>query len=183
MMETERLFLRPFSREDAEAVYRLARDPEVGPCAGWKPHRSEEETAEIIETILSAPECYAVCLKGTGKPVGAVELILYGRSALAGREDECELGYWLGRPFWGMGLMSEAAKTLLRRAFTQLDMCAVWCCSRIENERSRRLQERIGFVYQRTVCDAEIPALGEKWTEQVSLLSKERWMKMEDWTR
>ena len=47
-LETERLILRPWREEDAPALYREARDPQVGPSAGWKPHDSLEEIREIL---------------------------------------------------------------------------------------------------------------------------------------
>ncbi len=59
-LETERLFLRPWKKEDAKALYELAKDPKIGPAAGWEPHGSVEESETIIETILSDPETYAV---------------------------------------------------------------------------------------------------------------------------
>ena len=52
-LETERLLLRPWCEADAEALYRLACDPEVGPSAGWMPHTSVEHSGEIIRTMLS----------------------------------------------------------------------------------------------------------------------------------
>ena len=59
MMETERLLLRPWQESDAEALYRWASDPEVGPAAGWSPHTSVENSREIIRTVdrlLGRPE-------------------------------------------------------------------------------------------------------------------------------
>ncbi len=53
MMETERLLLRPWQESDAEALYRWASDPEVGPAAGWSPHTSVENSREIIRTVLA----------------------------------------------------------------------------------------------------------------------------------
>ena len=57
MMETERLLLRPWQESDAEALYRWASDPEVGPAAGWSPHTSVENSRDIIRTVL-APSAY-----------------------------------------------------------------------------------------------------------------------------
>lgn len=64
MMETERLLLRPWQESDAEALYRWARDPEVGPAAGWSPHTSVENSREIIRTVLSEEGTFAVVPKG-----------------------------------------------------------------------------------------------------------------------
>ncbi len=72
ILETERLTLRPWLEEDSEELFSLASDPEVGPPAGRPPHKSAEESREIIKTVLSAPETYAVCLKGDGRIVGCI---------------------------------------------------------------------------------------------------------------
>ena len=62
-LATERLILRPWAETDAEDLYRCAKDDRVGPIAGWPPHSSVDDSAEIIRTVFSAPETYAVCLK------------------------------------------------------------------------------------------------------------------------
>ena len=69
ILQTKRLILRPWSENDAEELYKYASDPEVGPPAGWPPHTSVENSREIIRTVLSAPETYAVCLKENGLPI------------------------------------------------------------------------------------------------------------------
>ena len=63
MMETERLLLRPWQESDAEALYRWASDPEVGPAAGWSPHTSVENSRDIIRTVLSEEGTFAVVPK------------------------------------------------------------------------------------------------------------------------
>ena len=90
ILQTERLILRPWSEDDAEDLYRYAADPEVGPPAGWPPHTSVENSREIIRTVLSAPDIYAVCLKEDGRPIGSIG---FHRNDLAEAEDEYELGY------------------------------------------------------------------------------------------
>ena len=56
-METERILLRPWLESDAEALFKYASDPEVGPRAGWPPHKSVEESLEIIQTVFNAEGC------------------------------------------------------------------------------------------------------------------------------
>lgn len=175
LLETKRLLLRPWQLSDAAALYRYASDPEVGPIAGWPPHQSVEESRHIISTVLKGPEAYALCLKENGEPVGAIELKLCGHTDLTEREDECELGYWLGRPFWGRGLMPEAAEALLHRAFIDLGMVKVWCGYYEGNAKSRRVQEKCGFRYQWTSYDVEVPLMQERRTGFVSCLSREEW--------
>ena len=174
-METERLILRRWREEDAEDLYTWARDPEVGPIAGWPPHRSAEESREIIRTVLSAPEAYAVCRKTDGRAVGSIQLKLNGHTDFTDRDDQCELGFWIGKPFWGQGLIPEAAQALLRRAFEDLGMRKVWCAYYDGNEKSKRVQEKLGFRYQWTTEGLDVPLMHETRTGHVNLMTKEEW--------
>ena len=94
-MKTKRLVLRKWTEADAESLYEYAKDPEVGPIAGWPPHKSVEESLDVIRNVFNGPECYAICEKENGKAIGAIELKLKGHTDMTDREDECELGYWL----------------------------------------------------------------------------------------
>ena len=62
ILQTERMILRPWEEADAESLYKYAKDPRVGPVAGWPVHTSAENSREVIRTVLSAPENYAVCI-------------------------------------------------------------------------------------------------------------------------
>ena len=178
ILETERLILRPWREADAESLFRYASDPNIGPPAGWPPHESVENSREIIAAVLSAPETYAVCLKD-GEAIGSVSLKLKGSTDMTDREDECELGYWIGKPYWGQGLIPEACRELLHYAFTQLGMRAVWCGYYDGNEKSRKVQEKLGFVYRYTTENLELPLLGEYRTGHTNLMTKERWQKVQ----
>lgn len=176
ILQTKRLILRPWSENDAEELYKYASDPEVGPPAGWPPHTSVENSREIIRTVLSAPETYAVCLKENGKPIGNIGLHL---NDLAERDDEYELGYWIGKPFWGQGLIPEASRELLRYAFEDLGMNRIWCGYYDGNEKSRRVQEKLGFVFHHTTEGLEVKLLNEIRTGHSNLMTKERWQKVQ----
>ena len=178
MIETERLILRPWQDSDAEALYTYASDPAVGPPAGWPPHTSVENSREIIKGVLSERETYAICLK-SGKPVGSIGLRLNGSTDMTDRDDECELGYWIGKPFWGQGLVPEAARALLRYAFEQLGMRAVWCGYYEGNDKSRRVQEKLGFVYQHKTEGIEVTLMNEVRTGHCNLMTKKRWQNVE----
>lgn len=173
--KTERLILRPWRENDAENLYLYASDTQVGPPAGWPPHTSVENSREIIRTVLSAPETYAVCLKETGKPIGSIGL---HRNDLAEQDDEYELGYWIGRPFWGQGIIPEAAREMLRHAFEDLGMMRIWCGYYDGNVKSRRVQEKLGFVYHHTTEGLELKQLGEIRTGHVMLMTREHWAKI-----
>lgn len=173
--ETERLILRRWEESDAGDLFKYASDPEVGPPAGWAPHKNVEESLEIIRNVLNGPEAYAICLKTDGVAIGCIELRLKDKTDLAQNDDECELGYWLGRPFWGQGIMPEAAQEILRHGFEDLGMTKVWAGYYDGNIKSKRVQEKCGFIYQWTTEGLEVKQMNEIRTGHVSLLTKEDW--------
>lgn len=178
IFETKRLILRPWREDDSQELFNHAKNPDVGPAAGWPPHTSVENSREIIRDVLSANETYAVCLKENGKPIGSVGLKMGTATDMTDREDECELGYWIGRQFWGQGLIPEASRELLRHAFEELQMQTVWCGYYDGNTKSRRVQEKLGFLYHHTTEGLEVSLLGETRTGHVMIMTKEMWEKL-----
>lgn len=174
MLQTERLILRPWKETDAESLYEYAKDPAVGPIAGWKPHESVADSLWVIRNVLSAEETYAVCLKETGKAIGSIGLIAPTAAHMKILSSEREIGYWIGVPFWGKGLIPEATRALLRHAFEDLGVTAVWCGFYDGNERSRRAAEKCGFCFHHTEEDKPCVPFGENRTEHYCYLTKER---------
>lgn len=172
----KRLVLRPWNEDDAESLFTYASDAAVGPAAGWPAHTSIEESRKVIRSVLSGSECYAVCVKPDEKAVGCIELKLSGCTDLAARDDECELGFWLGKPFWGSGFIPEAAEALIRRGFYELGMKKIWCAYYAGNEKSKRAQEKIGFRFSHISKNADVPLLNEKRDNVVNSLTKDEWL-------
>jgi RimJ/RimL family protein N-acetyltransferase len=114
-------------------------------------------------------------LKEDGRAIGAIELILNGHTSLTDRDDECEMGFWLGKPFWGQGIMPEAVKEMLRHGFEDCDMQKVWIAYAEGNDKSRRVQEKSGFKYQFKIENVDVPEMNERRTRHVSLMTKEDW--------
>lgn len=175
-LETKRLILRPWQESDAENLYQYAKEPEVGPIAGWQPHKDIEESRDVIKNVLCGRECYAVCLKTDNVSIGCIELRLHGHTDMTDRDDECELGYWLGKPFWGNGIMPEAAEELLRHGFENLGMTKIWCGYYDGNHKSKRVQEKLGFQYQWTAKDVDVPLMHEKRICHVNSMTKDEWI-------
>lgn len=175
MLTTKRLLLRKWTAEDAEDLYQYAKDPDVGPIAGWPPHRSVDDSRNVIQNVLCGAECYAICEKENGRAIGCIELRMNGHTDMTDRDDECELGYWLGKPFWGRGYMPEAATALLHRAFTELGMTTVWCGYYDGNEKSKRVQEKLGFVYHHTCADVPVPLMQEVRVGHTNYMTMKRW--------
>ena len=174
ILETKRLILRPWKESDASHLYQHASDPNVGPIAGWPPHTSVENSLEIIRGIFSNPETFAIVLKENALPIGSISL-KFG-SDLAKKDDEAELGYWVGRSYWGQGIATEAGKEMLRHAFLDLDLNRVWCGYRDGNEMSKRVQEKLGFKYQWTSDNVPVPQLGGTCVGHANLLTKSEWL-------
>lgn len=174
-LETERLVLRPWKESDAKECYRYASDPQIGPAAGWNVHQSEEDSLEIIRTILSAPETYAVVLKETGLPVGSAGLMIGKASHLDLPETEGEIGYWIGVPYWGKGLIPEAVRALQRHAFEDLNLERLWCGYFDGNEKSRRVQEKCGFVHDHTAKNVPCAIEGVLHTVHIQRLERKDW--------
>ena len=175
IIETERLILRRWEESDAADMYEYAKDLDVGPIAGWPAHKDIEESIYVIKNVLNGKEAYAICLKEDNRAIGAIELKLNGHSDMTDRDDECELGYWLGKPFWGRGIVPEAGMELLRRAFEDLGMTKVWCGYYDGNIKSKRAQEKCGFRYQFTSENIDVPLLNEKRTGHASSITKDQW--------
>lgn len=175
-LETKRLRLRPWEDGDAESLYRWAKDPEVGPRAGWKPHESVEESRGIIRGVLSAPETYALVLRESGEPVGSMGLFPPQYTVPAEeleRAVQLELGYWIARPYWGRGLVPEAAEELLRYAFEELGCGMVHCCHFDWNGQSKRVIEKLGFTYSMTHETTD--SLGRLQNTRCYTLSRAAW--------
>lgn len=175
ILETKRLVLRPWEESDAEILYKYASHPDVGPIAGWAVHTSVENSREIIKGILSAPETYAVVLKKTGHPVGSIGLMLGKASNIGIPDTEGEIGYWIGVPYWGQGLIPEAVREIMRYGFEELNLEKMWCGYFDGNEKSKRVQEKCGFHYHHTAYNVPCAIEGVLRTEHITSLSKEEW--------
>ena len=174
-METERLILRPWCEDDAESLFAFAKDPAGGPIAGWPPHTSVENSREIIRNVLAVNETYAVCLKTDNKAIGSIGLMIGTQSNLDLPETEGEIGYWIGVPFWGQGLIPEAAKMLIRHAFVDLNLETLWCGYFEGNAKSKRVQEKCGFVYHHTNKDIYWKMMDDIRTEHITRLTRKEW--------
>ena len=172
ILETSRLILRPFQESDAESLYRYAKDPRVGPNAGWLAHTSVEDSRQTIQKILSAEGTYAVIPKEQNEAVGSIGLITGEKRGLA--VAEAEIGYWIGVPYWGKGLIPEAMRELMRYAFEDLGMNTLWCQCYDENDKSKRVMEKCGFRYHH-MEEKEAPLLGVIKTMHVTHITRAEW--------
>lgn len=147
-IETERLILRRWRTGDLLDFYRYAKDPEVGPKAGWRPHASTEESAVKLAEFISGEEVLAIVLKESGRAVGSIGLHPDKKRMGEGTR---EIGYVLARECWGRGLMTEAVRAVMEWAFREGGVSMLTVYHFPENEASGRVIEKCGFHYEGTL--------------------------------
>lgn len=149
-LRTRRLHLRAFQLSDAERVQRLAGEKEIAATTTNIPHPYEDGMAETWiagheeslanrEGVVFAIDLVAPDLVGL---VGAVGLVL----GLPDRR--AELGYWIGRPYWGRGIATEAATAVLRYGFAELGLTRIHAHHFAGNPASGRVLEKIGMSFE-----------------------------------
>ena len=174
VLETPRLRLRPFTAEDSADVYAYARDPAVGPPAGWPPHESYMESWYIVQPVFSQPHVFAMELKEKRKVIGSIGFV---GGHPAGEHPDCpddEIGYALSRAFWGRGLTGEAMAAVERYGFETLGLRRIWCAHYAGNWRSRRVMEKRGFQF-RFARPTDVELMNEVRQTYFYELTEERW--------
>lgn len=147
-LETEHLILRGWKAADAGDLYEYAKDPDVGPHAGWKPHDNPAESRKIIDELFRVNETWAIVERESGKVIGSI-----GLEPDKYRPDirSKEMGYSLAKAKWGKGYMTEAAKRIMAYAFETLNLDILMIRTGNSNLRSQRVIEKCGFTYEGTL--------------------------------
>lgn len=176
LLEHTRIYLRPWKETDAPILYEYAKNPKIGLQAGWPPHNSVEESRWIICELLTTWGFYAIVEKENDQIVGAINLLIGDASNFSIEENEGELGFWIGEPFWGKGLAKEAIEIMLAYSFMELHLSKIWCGYFSDNRRSKQLQETCGFVYCYTLEQVHTLLLEDK-KEIVMCMTREQYEK------
>lgn len=145
-IETERLLLRRWKASDAEAMYKYACDPEVGPHAGWPPHRNVEESKMIIREVFTNDYTWAVVLKETNEPIGCMGYYPFGKSNIEIGENDVEVGYWIGKPHWNNGYCTEALQAMIHYCYEKKHFQTLWADFFVDNPASGKVMEKCGFT-------------------------------------
>lgn len=130
---------------DAQCLYHFAKNPNVGPIAGWPPHESVEYSFNIIKTLFCRPECYAIVKDDV--PIGCAELLIHPDGNHWWGEGSAELGYWVAEEYQGNGYATQACIILIKRAFEDLNIQRIFASYKKENLASKRVLEKLGFEY------------------------------------
>jgi [ribosomal protein S5]-alanine N-acetyltransferase len=153
-----RLLLRPPVLDDAGQLFqRVARDPQVTKYLLWTPHPDVAATRRVITERLNVEDharTWVIALRHSDEIIGMISGRLSVRHSV-------EIGYCIGRRWWGKGLMSEALDTLLAALDADRAVYRVWATCNVDNERSVRLLQRAGFLLEgRLTRHAVYPSLG-----------------------
>jgi len=145
ILETERLILRHFTLQDAKNVQRLAGDKAIADGTCYIPHPYEDGMAEkwIIEHRAACERneqaVFAITTKQTNDLTGAVGLMLHKE------ELQAELGYWIGKPYWGKGFATEAAQTMIKFGFEKFRLTGIYADCFQWNTTSIKVIQKIGM--------------------------------------
>lgn len=146
MVETERLYIRKWRPDDAEALYRYASDGRVSEMALWPRHTSVEMSRQVINDYFMPNEfTFAMVLKATDEPVGCIGLVPDGGEHYPLLKEEHEVGYWIGHPYWGEGLTTEALKALIQFCRGTLKLRSLLITTDAANIASQRVAAKCGF--------------------------------------
>jgi len=147
MIETDRLILRPWHEDDADDLFRHASDARVSEMALWPRHTSVEMSRDVIRKLFIPNEnTFAIIFKENSEAIGCIGVVPAGEEHYSVTEKEREVGYWIGYPYWGRGLTTEAMKALLPYCMNHLKLDALLLTTDLRNKRSQRVAEKCGFI-------------------------------------
>lgn len=136
-MKTERLILRPLELADASRLVELAGDWDVARQTARIPHPYSLVAADQWISSLAHDEV-VFAIDHDGAMIGACGYVL-------GTDETAEIGYWIGKPYWGRGFATEAARALVEHCFHEKGLKRLDCCHFEDNLTSRRVIEKLGF--------------------------------------
>lgn len=155
ILESQRLLLRPFTVEDADAMYRnWASDSAVTKFLSWPVHTSPDMTTELLQDWVSQyPEedyyQWAIVLKSMGEPVGSISVV-----SLDSRVSKAEVGYCIGRNWWRQGITSEAFGLVIDYLLGEVGLNRLEACHDTNNPHSGAVMRKCGLLYEGTALQS-----------------------------
>lgn len=148
LLETERLILRSWKISDLDDFYEYSKNPNVGPMAGWKPHKNKEISKGILQSFIKNDEVWAIVYKKNNRVIGSIGNHRdVKRNLLKARM----IGYVLSEEYWGKGIMTEAVNRVIKYLFEEIKCEVVSCYHYHGNHKSKRVIEKCGFKYDGTL--------------------------------
>ncbi len=148
-IHTERLTLRKFTVDDAQAMFEnWANDERVTRYLTWCPHESPEATRQLLEIWCAAyenPNTYNWVMEYEGSIIGNISVV-----RLSEQSEWAELGYCMGYSYWNKGLMSEAAKAVIDYLFAEIGVNRIGISHAVKNPASGRVAQKCGLTLEGT---------------------------------
>lgn len=150
IIETERLILRPFRSEDAPFVFKnWASDREVTRYLTWNVHRSLADSECVVNMWTaqyndSSSYNWVIVLKELGEPIGGISVV-----RIYDNIDGAEIGYCIGRPWWGNGIMTEAFSAVIPYLF-EVGFNRIDAAHAVKNPASGRVMQKCGLTFEGT---------------------------------
>lgn len=167
VIETARMTLRPWREEDAEALYRYASDGRVSELALWPRHTSVEMSRQVIKDFfMPFPHTFAMAMKDSDEAIGCIGLVPEGGEHYHLNKSEREVGYWIGYPFWGKGLTTEALTALIDYC-RSIGLKSLLITTDTRNIASQRVAEKCGFRFIGNYSNEGIASKAYRLTFQI----------------
>jgi [ribosomal protein S5]-alanine N-acetyltransferase len=173
-LTTDRLHLRPFTRDDCPRLQMLADDKRIADNVGFiHPYTladAEKFLLKIADDVANDRGfALAIIRTETADLIGSIGF------ALDARNRRASFGYWIGLPFWGKGYMTEAARALVDHLFTAFELHRVTAVHHALNPASGRVMKKVGMTLEGTsrehyrlaeafVDDVHYGILRSEWT-------------------
>jgi ribosomal-protein-alanine N-acetyltransferase len=144
---TERLILRKLTLDDAKDLFEFASDPEVAKYVSWEPHRSIEDSINLIKFTHERYEkregiIWGIVYRENNKVIGTCDI------SPAIKHFRAEIAYAISRDYWGKGLMTEAVKEAIKFGFEKMNLNRIQAMCIPENIGSYRVMEKVGMKYE-----------------------------------
>jgi len=147
-IETERVILRNWELSDLDDMFDFAKNKLVGPNAGWQPHKTKEESLDIIKMFIEDDDVYAIELKEDKKVIGSFGIHSCHHDKNLSKDEQKDLGFVLSPDYWGKGIIPEITQKVISHCFSDLESKKIWCWHYDFNMNSKRVIEKCGFDFQ-----------------------------------
>lgn len=174
-LETNRLILRRFSRDDAEAVFHnWASDDEVTRFLTWPTHQSIDDSRGFIDFCVNGYSQqsfyqWGIVVKDTKELIGNIAVV-----KIIDEIDRLELGWVIGRKYWGNGYTAEAAREIVHLLFEEVGANCIYAGHDVNNPNSGRVMQKIGMKYEGILRQSGLNNQGIVDMAQYSIIKTER---------
>jgi ribosomal-protein-alanine N-acetyltransferase len=173
-LESERLRLRRFTMDDAEAMFNnWTSDAEVAKYMRWDAHKNINETKNVLQNRIErysnlSTYHWAIVLKGTDMPIGNIALIS------SNEYDMCaEVAYCLGRQYWGKGIATEALITVLKFGLEEVNFNRIEAYHAVNNVASGKVMKNAGMKYEGRMRKKYLSHLGFEDSDLYAILRED----------